>query len=85
MDSSFTSSSPSRFFASAVFNASSMISLALSSALPIFCSIPFLHCAEAISAVTGTAISRVTIAVITIGTIIPGAPPYLIFIVQYQL
>ena len=85
-DSSFTSNKASLFFVSAVFKASSMMLLALSSAVPTtsasFCTLLL----TATLQVIGTAISSAT-ATATIATMIviaTGAPPYLVFIVQIQ-
>ena len=80
MDSSFTSKRASFFLVSAVLRASSIISLALSSALPIFFSITLRLYALATNQVIGaTIILVITIAKIVCNT---GAPPYLVFIVQ---
>ena len=79
--SSFTSRSFSRFVSSAVLSASSIIFLALSSALPIFSSVTFFWYADETIQVKIAERTRVTAATITV--VITGAPPYSIFIVQY--
>ena len=80
IDSSFASRRIPFFFVSAVLSASSIISLALASALPIFLSVTFLWYVVLISHVTGAATTNVTTQAIIIYTC-TGAPPYLVFIV----
>ena len=85
-DSSFTSNKASLFFVSAVFKASSMMLLALSSAVPTTSASFFALFSTASLQVRGTAISSATTtATITLMMIVvTGAPPYLVFIVQIQ-
>ena len=74
-DSSLTSKSASFFFVSAVFKASSIISLALSLALPIFSSLLLAMALPDINHVIGATTASVTRIATTIG-INTGAPPY---------
>jgi len=78
-DSSLISKSASFLVVSAVFNASSIISLALSLALPILASFAFWITLPEINHVIGATITNVAIIAIITST---GAPPYLVFIVQ---
>ena len=85
-DSSFTSNKASLFLVSAVFRASSMMLLALSSAVPTISASFWILLFTATLQVTGTAISSATTTatIATIIVVVTGAPPYLVFIVQIQ-
>ena len=85
IDSSLASNTASLLVVSAVFKASSIISLDFYSALPIFASYDFLRWATAKNQAAGKTIHKVatTLIAIIVG-VFTGAPPYLVFIVQSQ-